>query len=103
MLIAGLLLFSSSLLNVKPSPVFADVSVGTEGPYRFLVDTGNQTSLIDPILAAQLNLKPEFRVDPPHGRTEPRWHEPLSNHGTSLRIYEASCRHRLTSRDTSFT
>jgi hypothetical protein len=63
MLIAGLLLFSTSLLHVKPSPVFADVSIGTAGPYRFLVDTGNQTSLIDAELAAQLKLKPEFRVE----------------------------------------
>jgi len=63
MLIAGLLLFSSSLLNVKPSPVYADVSFGAEGPYRFLVDTGSQTSLIDPKLAAKLNLKPQFRIE----------------------------------------
>lgn len=63
MLIAGLLLFSTSLLNVKPSPVLADVSIGSEGPYRFLVDTGSQSSLIDPDLAAQLNLRPEFRVE----------------------------------------
>lgn len=63
MLIAGLLLFSSSLLNTKPSPVFAEVSIGTEGPFRFLIDTGSQTSLIDPKLAGQLNLKPEFRVE----------------------------------------
>lgn len=63
MLIAGLLLFSTGLLNVRPSPVFADVSIGTEGPYRFLVDTGSQTSLIDPKLAARINLKPEFRVE----------------------------------------
>ena len=61
--IAGLLLFSTSLLNVKPTPVFADVSVGAAGPYRFLVDTGAQTTLIDPKLAGQLNLKPEFRVE----------------------------------------
>jgi hypothetical protein len=63
MLIAGLVLFSVSLLNVKPSPVFVNVSIGTQGPYRFLVDTGSQTSLIDPKLAAELNLKPEFRVE----------------------------------------
>src|SRR6185312_1661365 len=62
-LIAGILLFSSSMLNVKPSPVFADVSIGNKGPYRFLVDTGSQTSFIDQKLAAQLKLKPDFRVD----------------------------------------
>jgi predicted aspartyl protease len=52
-----------SLLNVKPAPVFADVYIGATGPYRFLVDTGSQTSLIDPELATKLRLKPEFRVE----------------------------------------
>lgn len=63
MVIAWLLFLSSALLNTKPSPVFADVYIGTHGPYRFLVDTGAQTSLIDPKLAAELGLKPEFRVE----------------------------------------
>ena len=57
------LLFSTSLLNAKPSPVFADVSIGASGPYRFLIDTGSQSSLIDSKLAASLNLKPEYRVE----------------------------------------
>jgi hypothetical protein len=56
-------LLSSGLLNVKPSPVIATVSIGKDGPYRFLVDTGSQTSLIDPNLAARLNLRPQFRVE----------------------------------------
>jgi len=59
----GLLLFSAGMLNTKPSPVFAEVSIGSAGPYRFLVDTGSQTSLIDPALAKRLQLKPEFRVE----------------------------------------
>lgn len=59
----ALFLFSMSLLNVKPAPVFADVYIGATGPYRFLVDTGSQTSLIDPELATKLRLKPEFRVE----------------------------------------
>ena len=63
MLIAGILLFSSALLNVKPSPVFADVSIGKNGPFRFLVDTGSQTSFIDRKLAGDLDLKPAFRVE----------------------------------------
>ena len=63
MLIGTVLLFSSALLNTKPAPIFADIRIGGEGPYRFLVDTGAQTSLIDPKLAAALRLKPEFRVD----------------------------------------
>jgi hypothetical protein len=62
-LTAGLLLFSAGLLNTKPCPVVVDVSIGSNGPYRFLVDTGSQTSLIDPKLAGQLALKPEFRVE----------------------------------------
>jgi hypothetical protein len=61
--IGTLVLLSSSLLNTKPAPIFADIRIGTDGPYRFLVDTGAQTSLIDPKLAAALRLSPEFRVD----------------------------------------
>jgi aspartyl protease len=56
------LLFSTSLLNAKPTPVFADVYIGSAGPYKFLVDTGSQTSLIDPRLAAKLRLRAEYRV-----------------------------------------
>src|SRR5690242_2260716 len=63
LLVTGLLLFSSAMLEVKPSPVFADVSIGNAGPYRFLVDTGAQGSVIDPKLAAELDLRPEFRVE----------------------------------------
>ena len=63
MVIGALVLLSSSLLNVKPAPVFVDLSIGSHGPYRFLVDTGAQTSLIDPKLAAELHLRPEFQVD----------------------------------------
>ena len=63
MFLAALLFFSTALLNVKPSPVFADVYIGAAGPYRFLVDTGSQTSVIDTALANQLHLKPEFRVE----------------------------------------
>jgi predicted aspartyl protease len=59
----AILLFSSGLLNTKPAPVFVDVTFGTEGPFRFLVDTGSETNLIDPSLAARLKLQPEFRVE----------------------------------------
>jgi predicted aspartyl protease len=62
-MLAVVVLLSSSLLTTKPAPVFADIHIGAKGPYRFLVDTGAQTSLIDPKLAAALGLKPEFRVD----------------------------------------
>jgi hypothetical protein len=62
MIIAAVLIFSS-LLSVKPSPVLADVFIGSSGPYRFLVDTGAETSLIDPQLATKLGLKAEYRVE----------------------------------------
>ena len=62
MLISALVLFSSAMLSRPPAPIFADVYVGANGPYRFLVDTGAQTSLIDPKLAAELGLAPSFRV-----------------------------------------
>lgn len=61
--IAGLLFFSMSLLNAKRPPIFTHVYIGSNGAYRFLVDTGAQTSLIDPKLAAKLGLQPEFRVE----------------------------------------
>jgi hypothetical protein len=60
---AVVLLFSSALINTKPSPVFAEVTVGGQGPYRFMVDTGSQSTLLDEKLAGQLGLKPEFRVE----------------------------------------
>jgi predicted aspartyl protease len=63
MWMAAVALLSTSLLNQKPMPVYADVLIGDRGPYRFLVDTGAQTSLIDPKLAADLKLAPAFRVE----------------------------------------
>lgn len=63
MALTTLILLSSALLHPRPAQVYANVMVGTHGPYRFLVDTGSETSLIDAHLAAQLHLKPEFQVD----------------------------------------
>ncbi len=62
MIIASVVLLFSGLL-AKPAPVFGDVYVGNHGPYRFLVDTGAEISVIDPKLAAELELRPEFRVE----------------------------------------
>lgn len=59
----ALLLFSTAMLHVKPQPVFADVWFEQRGPYRFLVDTGAQTSRIETKLAAELGLKAEYRVE----------------------------------------
>ena len=61
--ITGILFLLSGLLDTKPAPVFAEVSIGAQGPYRFLVDTGAESSLIDPALANELGIRPEFRVE----------------------------------------
>jgi predicted aspartyl protease len=63
MLIGALVLFSTAMLNQKPAPVFADVFIGARGPYRFVVDTGAETTVIDPKLAKELRLQPEFQVE----------------------------------------
>jgi predicted aspartyl protease len=63
MLIGALVLFSTAMVNRPPTPVFTDLYIGDRGPYRFLVDTGAQTTLIDRKLAAELQLKAEFQVD----------------------------------------
>lgn len=62
-MIISTLLFLASVIPTKPSPVFAEVFVGGKGPFRFLVDTGSQTSLLDPKLAERLGLKAQFRVE----------------------------------------
>jgi hypothetical protein len=62
-LAAFLLLSSSALLNTPARPVYVNVSIGAYGPYRFLLDTGAQTNLIDARLAEELRLEPQFRVE----------------------------------------
>lgn len=57
------MLLSLGLLNAKPKPIFASVSIGSAGPYRFLVDTGAETNLIDPDLAFRLRLEAQFQVE----------------------------------------
>jgi predicted aspartyl protease len=37
--------------------VYAEVHIGDKGPFRFLVDTGASTTVIDPEVAAQLELR----------------------------------------------
>src|SRR5262245_43470797 len=63
MIIASAVLLFFGVINTRPAPVFGDVYIGDHGPYRFLVDTGAETSVIDPKLAAELQLRPEFRVE----------------------------------------
>jgi len=53
----------AGVIETKSTPIFADVSIGERGPYRFLVDTGAQSSSIDEKLARKLSLKPQFRVE----------------------------------------
>ncbi len=55
--------FAGGLLDAKPAPILTDVYIGSAGPYRFLVDTGAESSAVDPALAAILGLKPEYRVE----------------------------------------
>jgi predicted aspartyl protease len=40
----------------------AGVSINGQGPYNFLIDTGTNTTLIDPELAAELAMKPVDRM-----------------------------------------
>ncbi|MBY0502845.1 MAG: retropepsin-like domain-containing protein [Bryobacteraceae bacterium] len=61
MLLLGLLCLSS-VIDTRPAPVYAAVFIGPHGPYRFLVDTGAQVSLIDAPLAAKLGLSAEFQT-----------------------------------------
>lgn len=56
---------SSSDLNVRSIHgylLIVGVSVNGAGPYDFLVDTGTNTTLVDPALAAELKLKPVDRM-----------------------------------------
>ncbi|MGO9149180.1 MAG: aspartyl protease family protein [Acidimicrobiales bacterium] len=41
---------------VSRAAIVANVCIGGEGPFRFLVDTGATTSLVDSSLAARLHL-----------------------------------------------
>lgn len=43
-------------IRVVRSAIVADVCIGSEGPFPFLVDTGGSTSLVDSSLAARLHL-----------------------------------------------
>jgi len=63
---ASLVLLASLMagdLSQKPAPIFAEISIAAAGPFRFLVDTGAETSVIDAALAARLGLKPQYRVE----------------------------------------
>ena len=42
--------------------VIDNVSINGRGPYRFLIDTGSQSTTIDASVAQELSLKPTYRV-----------------------------------------
>jgi predicted aspartyl protease len=63
MLLTSLAFLLFGVVDSKPMPIVTDVHIGAHGPYRFLVDTGAETSFIDPRLAATLGLEPTFRTE----------------------------------------
>jgi hypothetical protein len=69
-LLLAALLFGK--IDTKSTPILADVSIANQGPFTFLVDTGADTSLIDPTLAAKLRIEPTYRI------------ELITQHGTTL-------------------
>ena len=50
---------SLTLRLVRGSQIIMPVQINHSGPYDFVVDTGAQTSTIEPSLAAELRLKPQ--------------------------------------------
>lgn len=60
----GLVLFCLlGTIETKPALVTTEVFFRNKGPYRFLVDTGSETTLVDAALAAELGLRPAFRTE----------------------------------------
>jgi hypothetical protein len=47
---------------VQHALIVIPVRTNQAGPFDFVVDTGSQVTVIDPLLAAELNLKPQGRV-----------------------------------------
>ena len=57
------LCFFGVIPTKPPALVTAAVHVDGRGPFRFLVDTGAQSTMIQASLASELKLQPEFRVE----------------------------------------
>lgn len=57
----SLLLFGT--IPTKVFPVTTEVYVEGQGPYLFYVDTGSETTVIEPSLAASLGLRPAFQTE----------------------------------------
>ena len=49
--------------SLDHSQIAVSVTVDRTGPYEFLVDTGSQVTIIEPSLAAELELKPQGDID----------------------------------------
>jgi hypothetical protein len=47
---------------VQHALIVIPVRINQSGPFDFMVDTGSQVTVIDPLLAAELNLRPQGRV-----------------------------------------
>ena len=60
---ASILLLATGLTSSEKYLTVQDVFVNGHGPFRFLVDTGAQSSSITDALARRLNLVPQYRVE----------------------------------------
>ena len=49
--------------SLEHSQIAVSVTINGTGPYEFLVDTGSQVTILEPSLAAELELKPEGEID----------------------------------------
>ena len=49
--------------SLEHSQIAVSVTINGTGPYEFLVDTGSQITVVEPSLAAELELKPQGDID----------------------------------------
>jgi len=49
--------------SLKHSQIGVSVTIDGSGPYEFLVDTGSELTIIEPSLAAELQLKPQGEIE----------------------------------------
>lgn len=61
MTLSGRCRYSRGMISVAALVVM--VSINGHGPYRFLVDTGAASCVLDPALSRELGLRPEYRVE----------------------------------------
>ena len=58
----AVLLLASGVLSASPYLTASQVYINGQGPYRFLVDTGAQSSAVTERLARTLGITPQYRV-----------------------------------------